>query len=109
MYKIYALFFQDIKRIYVGMTKNIEQRIKNHKMGKVRSTKNRGEFFVKILEECKNREEARKREKYWKSGCGKEKLKIQRGGAMAARVAHNHEVPGSSPGPATNWGRSSVG
>gem|GEM_PF-5470405 len=24
-----------------------------------------------------------------------------RGGAVAARVAHNHEVPGSSPGPAT--------
>jgi hypothetical protein len=26
---------------------------------------------------------------------------IPRGGAVAARVAHNHEVPGSSPGPAT--------
>ena len=26
---------------------------------------------------------------------------ISRGGAVAARVAHNHEVPGSSPGPAT--------
>lgn len=25
----------------------------------------------------------------------------QRDRAMAARVAHNHEVPGSSPGPAT--------
>lgn len=24
-----------------------------------------------------------------------------RGGAEAARVAHNHKVPGSSPGPAT--------
>ncbi len=24
-----------------------------------------------------------------------------RGGAVAARMAHNHEVPGSSPGPAT--------
>lgn len=24
-----------------------------------------------------------------------------RDGAAAARVAHNHEVPGSSPGPAT--------
>ncbi len=24
-----------------------------------------------------------------------------RGGAAAARMAHNHEVPGSSPGPAT--------
>lgn len=28
-------------------------------------------------------------------------LKMTRDGAAAARVAHNHEVPGSSPGPAT--------
>ena len=27
---------------------------------------------------------------------------MARDGAAAARVAHNHEVPGSSPGPATN-------
>ncbi len=26
---------------------------------------------------------------------------ISRDGAAAARMAHNHEVPGSSPGPAT--------
>ncbi len=26
---------------------------------------------------------------------------LSRDGAAAARVAHNHEVPGSSPGPAT--------
>lgn len=26
---------------------------------------------------------------------------ISRDGAVAARMAHNHEVPGSSPGPAT--------
>lgn len=26
---------------------------------------------------------------------------MPRDGAAAARVAHNHEVPGSSPGPAT--------
>jgi len=76
MYKIYALFFKDRERIYIGMTSNIEQRINYHERGKVRSTKNRGEFVVKILEECKTREVARSREKYWKSGCGKEKLKI---------------------------------
>ena len=58
-------------------------------------------FYVRILEECDNRESARKRERYWKSGCGKEQLKTQRDGAMAARLAHNQKVPGSNPGPAT--------
>ena len=76
MYVVYALFFEDVKRIYVGMTGNLEERIKYHKRGKTRSTKNRGTFIVKIIEECVSREEARKREKYWKSGCGKELLKL---------------------------------
>jgi putative endonuclease len=75
MYKIYALFFKDIQRIYVGMTGNIEQRICDHNKGRTKSTKNKGKFDMKILEECKDRKIARKREKYWKSGCGKEKLK----------------------------------
>lgn len=28
----------------------------------------------------------------------------QRGGAVVARVAHNHEVAGAIPAPATNYG-----
>jgi putative endonuclease len=61
--------------IYVGMADDLEKRIREHKNGKTRSTKNKGSFFVKIIEKCNSRIEARKREKYWKSGCGKEKLK----------------------------------
>ena len=57
------------------MTSNYIQRLKDHKKDKTRSTKNRGEFISKIIEECANRKEARLREKYWKSGCGKEELK----------------------------------
>ncbi len=76
MYKVYALFFKDLRRIYVGMSKNTNQREKDHVRGKTKSTKNKGKFVLKILEECKTRKEAREREKYWKSGCGKEKLKI---------------------------------
>jgi hypothetical protein len=33
---------------------------------------------------------------------------ISRDGAAAARMAHNHEVPGSSPGPATKCTTTSV-
>ena len=57
------------------MTKNVESRIRYHKRGKTRSTKNRGEFDLKIIEHCQDHTAARKREKYWKSGCGKEQLK----------------------------------
>lgn len=79
MYSIYALFYKDLNRIYVGMTEDLEKRINDHKRGKTRSTKNRGNFSVMVMEECQTRDEARKREKYWKSGCGKEVLKLYRG------------------------------
>lgn len=81
MYKIYALYFE-IGRIYVGMTGNLNQRITDHKRQKVKSTKNRGSFKVRVIEECPNRDMARVREKYWKSGCGKEKLKIWSGSSV---------------------------
>jgi len=78
MYKIYALFYRKQNRIYVGMTSNIERRVKEHRIGKNKSTKNRGDFFPIIIDECKDRVTARKRELYWKSGCGKERLKKYR-------------------------------
>ncbi len=74
-YIVYALYFKESQRIYVGMTSDLERRVAEHKRGKTRSTKNRGSFEVKIIEKCDNRESARVREKYWKSGCGKETLK----------------------------------
>ncbi len=46
-----------------------------HKRGHTKSTKNRGEFGIIYIEQCVDRASAREREKYWKSGCGKEQLK----------------------------------
>ena len=57
------------------MTNDLKRRIKEHQRNKTKSTKNRGEFNVIIIENCENRQLARAREKYWKSGCGKEQLK----------------------------------
>lgn len=74
MYSIYALQFED-KRIYVGMTGDLERRIKEHRNGKTKSTKNRKIIRIFKIEERSTRIEARAREKYWKSGCGKEFLK----------------------------------
>jgi len=61
--------------IYVGMTNNIERRIKEHNSGYSKYTKAYLPWELIYQETCVNRLEARKREKYWKSGIGKEKLK----------------------------------
>ena len=62
-------------RIYVGLTSNLERRIKEHNEGKTKSTMAFRPWKIIYTQECDNRLLARKREKYLKSGCGKEFLK----------------------------------
>jgi len=61
--------------IYVGMTIDIEARIIRHNGGREKTTKPYIPFQLIYSEKCENRIEARKREKYWKSGIGKEQLR----------------------------------
>jgi len=62
---------------YVGITSNLNERLKYHNSGRVRSTKNRIPFVMIYNEEYNTIGEARVREKYLKSykGC-KEKEDI---------------------------------
>ncbi len=57
------------------MTQNIDERIKRHNDGRERTTKFYRPFVLIYSEVCKSRVDARIREKYWKSGVGKEKLR----------------------------------
>ena len=57
------------------MTQDIEQRISRHNNGLERTTKPYEPFVLLYKEVHSNRIEARKREKYWKSGVGKEQLR----------------------------------
>jgi putative endonuclease len=62
-------------RFYVGMTKNIENRIKEHNSGKTKSTKGYVPWKLFSVECFISRIEARKREIYLKSGSAKERIK----------------------------------
>lgn len=75
MFYVYAISSEIRKYIYVGLTNNLERRIKEHNSGNNRTTKPYRPFKLIYSEECKDRIEARKREKYLKSGVGKEFLK----------------------------------
>ena len=79
MYKIYLLISEDNKKTYIGFTDDINRRINEHRKQKVKTTKNFGKFRIIILEELKetdNTQDARHKEKYWKSGAGRNKVKI---------------------------------
>ena len=76
-YIIYAIKSSVDNRIYVGLTRNLEKRIKEHNQGRTKSTKGFRPWFLIYKEIVETREEARNREKFLKSGCGKEFLKIK--------------------------------
>ncbi len=61
--------------MYVGMSSNVKRRITEHNSGKVRSTKAYCPWKLVHLESFNDRNSAREREKYLKSGYGKAWLK----------------------------------
>ncbi len=75
MYFVYAIRSLQDGRIYVGFTTNLARRIKEHNSGSTRSTKGYRPWELIYYEEAPDRISARSREKYFKSGIGKEKLK----------------------------------
>lgn len=62
-------------RFYVGMSEDSETRLKQHNSGRTKSTKGYIPWEIFFTEKCSTRKEAREREKYLKSGSGKEKIK----------------------------------
>jgi len=63
------------KIIYTWLTNNLERRFNEHNIGKEKTTKPYYPFILIYSEKFETRIEARIREKYLKSGCGKEFLK----------------------------------
>ena len=78
---VYAIKSEKDGRIYVGMSCNPEKRLSEHNNGKVFSTKGFRPWILIFFENTgTNRIYTRIKEKYWKSGCGKEKLKKEYSG-----------------------------
>ncbi|EKD49236.1 MAG: hypothetical protein ACD_63C00213G0006 [uncultured bacterium] len=75
MYYVYALKSLKNVYIYVGISDNPRRRIEQHNKGYNKTTKSYRPFQIIMIEKYDSRIEARKREKYLKSGCGKEYLK----------------------------------
>ena len=75
MYKVYVLYSKSFKRFYTGFTQDLEKRLGEHNSGKTKSTKGFIPWEIVYSEECESRMKARNREKYYKSGIGREKIK----------------------------------
>jgi len=74
MYAVYIIKSLNNEWYYVGFTSNLNQRIKRHNNGRVKSTKHYKPFKLVYKNIVDTRTEARKLEKYLKVGSNKEKI-----------------------------------
>ena len=75
MWYVYILKSKGNEWYYVGSTKNLKQRFKEHNKGKNQSTKAYAPFVLDAYVAVKTEGKARELEKYFKTGSGKAVLK----------------------------------
>ena len=73
---VYILFCSD-RKLYIGYTTNIKNRIHAHKQGYVKATKHRRPLSLIYFESYSNNRDAKAREVYLKSGGGHQQIKQQ--------------------------------
>jgi putative endonuclease len=71
MYYTYVLRSKKDGKNYIGFTNNLKLRFEQHNLGNVESTKSRRPLEMIYYEACLNKEDAIKREKYFKTHYGK--------------------------------------
>jgi putative endonuclease len=67
MYFSYILKSEKDGRFYYGSTQNIEERLKKHNKGDIKSTKNRRPLILHFIEQHETRSLAYQREMFYKS------------------------------------------
>ena len=73
---VYILLSKKDNKFYIGYTTNLHRRLKQHKEGKVESTKHRRPLNLIFYEAFLNQKDALRREGYFKTTPGKRALKI---------------------------------
>jgi putative endonuclease len=74
-YYVYVLQSSTNKLLYTGYTNDLRKRFKEHADGKSTWTRSRGPFILIYYEACRNKEDAKARELYLKTGMGKRYIK----------------------------------
>ena len=74
MFNVYILRSISTNKRYIGQTQDIDKRLADHNEGNSRYTKNRGPWVLIYSEKCSSRSEAMSREKFLKSGKGRDFL-----------------------------------
>ena len=73
---VYVLANSSRDYLYKGAARNLKERLKDHRAGRVSRTKNRRPLFLVYAEYCATFSDALTRERYFKSGPGRTWLKL---------------------------------
>lgn len=74
---VYILESQSKSRRYIGRTDNLKRRLKEHNRGLNQSTKSYAPWTLIYYEACRNPDDAKRREKYYKTSQGGRLLKAR--------------------------------
>ena len=72
MFYVYILQSEKDSNFYTGMTENLSRRLQEHNAGHTKSTSYHAPYKLVYSEEFETRTEARAREKFLKTGSGRE-------------------------------------
>jgi putative endonuclease len=75
MFYVYILQSLKDKKLYIGFTSNLRKRLIDHNTGGTKSTKLRRPFRLIYYEAHLSKEDAKRRERYFKTSKGKNTLK----------------------------------
>jgi putative endonuclease len=76
MYYVYVLKSQFDGKLYIGYTMDLKNRMQEHNNGEVISTKSRRPLELIFYEGYKSMEDAKRRERYFKTTKGKSSLNM---------------------------------
>ena len=76
MYYVYVLKSQVDGKLYIGYTTNLRNRLREHEGGEVLSTRARRPFELIFYKSYKSMEDAKRRERYFKTFQGKSSLRM---------------------------------
>lgn len=75
MYFVYILRSDTDKKLYTGFTPDLRKRLETHNLGLSKATKSRISFTLIYYEAHRDKKDALDREKFFKTGWGKQYIK----------------------------------
>ena len=86
MHYVYVLLSLKDNRFYTGYTEDMKQRLGEHRLGKVTSTRSRRPLELVYYEACLDQGDALHRERYLKTTWGKRYLRTRLKSYLIARL-----------------------